>query len=432
MKKKSTQKKKLTQRTVAELVKNEIPAKGSRIIYDETIPGFGLRLTAGGVASFVLNYYRKSDGQERRMTIGRWSELAESADSARRKALELRQQVHDGVDPIEAKKTEVLVSAHSGRTLGDLAKDYLANYAPFHKRPACVRDDRNMLQSVVLPRLGPMPLSAISTSDIEALHNSLQATPYRANRILSLLSKMFNIAIAADAEAAEKYSGEEAVRWITINPTKRVERFPERKRKKWLDVEQLEALKTALDEYPSQDVANIIRLQLLTGSRIGEVLSAEWADFDLKKGLWNKPAHKTKQDEDEELELSDRALTLVKQMAAHKNGSPYLFPGSAPERRRSHRGYIKWAWMQICKSAGLAEKYMVPGKKRELSRWRPLYRTHDLRHTFASHLASSGESLMTIGKLVGHRNTKTTERYAHLATNTQKKAADHFAQIIGW
>jgi integrase len=251
---------------------------------------------------------------------------------------------------------------------------------------------------------------------------------------------MFNRVIAQDAEAAENYTGSDAVRWITVNPAsaKRLERFKERQRKKFLSVEQLAALKQALAEYPNQSVANIVRLQLLTGSRVGEVLSAEWSEFDLKRGFWNKPAHKTKQDEDEELELSDRALALVKQMAESKNGSPYLFPGKVltPDKKRTHRGYIKWAWMQICKTAGLAEEYKVRGKgkykDKEFTRWRPLWRTHDLRHAFASHLASNGASQVIIGKNLGHKNTKTTERYMHLGEHTQKKAADHFAEIVGW
>jgi integrase len=427
---------KLIQSTVPKLIKEYTPASGNTIIWDTRIGGFGLRLTAGGVASFVLNY-RNAAGTERRHTIGRWPEW--SADAAYDEAGELKKAIKKGADPLEQKKVDAVVEAHAERTLNDAAKEYLENYA-VHKRKSSYRNDRNMLQNVILPRLGTMALSEIRTKNIEELKNTLKATPYLANRVLSLLSTIFNRVIAQDAEAAENYNGEDQVRWITVNPAsaKRLERFKERQRKKWLSVEQLNALKKAIDDYPSKDVANIVRLQLLTGSRIGEVLSSEWSDFDLKKGVWNKPALKTKQDEDEQLELSSRAISLVKQMAESKNGSQYLFPGKVmtPDKKKTHRGYIKWSWMQICKTAGLAEEYKVRGKgkykDKEFSRWRPLYRTHDLRHTFASHLVSNGESLVTIGKLVGHKNSKTTQRYAHLGENTQKKAADHFAEIVGW
>ena len=435
---------KLTQSAVTKLVKEEIPASGSTIIWDSRVGGFGLRLTAGGVASFVLNY-RNGEGRERRYTVGRWPEW--TADAAYSQAVGLKQDIKRGADPLEKKKADEVVNAHKEKTLADVAKEFLENYA-IHKRPSSYRNDRNMLHNQILPmllsesrtNLGAMPLSEIRTKHIEELKNTLRATPYLANRCLTVLATVFSRVIAQDAEAADNYEGEEEVRWITANPAsaKRVERFKERQRKKWLSVEQLDALKKALDEYPNQDVANIVRLQLLTGSRVGEVLSAEWEDFDLKKGIWNKPANKTKQDENEELELSGRALELVKQMDASKNGSPYLFPGKVltADRKKTHRGYIKWAWMQICKTAGLAEEYKVRGKgkyrDKEFSRWRPLYRTHDLRHTFASHLVSNGESLVTIGKLVGHKNQRTTARYAHLGENTQKKAADHFAEIVGW
>jgi integrase len=431
----------LTDKTIPKLLKDAIPNSGSVIVWDKGKRGFGLRLTAGGVASFILNY-RDAEGRERRFTIGRWGDNEDeyTADAAYFKAGELRKAIKTGADPFELRKAKAVVETHDERTLNDAAKDYLEEYAAVEKRRSSYRNDRNMLQNVVLPRLGTMPLSQIRKKNMEELRNTLKGTPYLANRVLSLLSTIFNRVIAQDADAAEHYDGEEQVRWITVNPasTKRLERFKERKRKVWLSVEQLDALKKAIDEYPSQDIANIIRLQLLTGSRIGEVLSAEWSEFDLKRGIWNKPALKTKQDEDEYLALGSRTVELVKKMAESKNGSPYLFPGNvkSPDGKKTHRGYIKWAWMQICKAAGLAEEYKVRGKgkykDKEFSRWRPLYRTHDLRHTFASHLVSNGESLPTIGKLVGHKNSKTTERYAHLAENAQKKAADHFAEIVGW
>lgn len=419
-------KQKLTQRTVAELAKSAIPIRGSRIVYDKQIPGFGLRVTAAGAVAFVLNYY--FEGKERRYTVGRWPEW--SADAARDEALDLRKEIKQGKDPIQERTREELETTRSERTVSTLAQDYLENYAETHKRPASVRDDRNMLKSTILPRLGPMELSAIKRRDVELLHKSLKGSPYKANRVLSLLSKMFSCAIASE--------------WMTTNPAKGIPRYLETPRKVWLSKEQLNALKNALDTYSAQDAANAIRLLLLTGARPGEALSAEWTAFDLKKGTWNKPSCATKQKKDESVPLNPPALALLKEMFAHKTGSPYLFPGQAEplgkeqqqqkdaQNGSKSRKSLKWAWMQISKTAGLAREVKIQGKHRELSRWKPVFRIYDLRHSFASHCVSNGESLYVVGKLLGHTQSRTTERYAHVADAATRKTTDHFAEIIGW
>jgi integrase len=427
--------KELNQSTVAKLVKDAVPASGNVIIWDTRLGGFGLRITAGGVASFVLNY-RTVEGKERRYTIGRWPDW--KAQAAYDEAVERKKEIKNGADPLATKSAEAIVNEHAERTLADAARDYLKNYAEKSKRPSSVRDDRAMLDGVILPRLGSMPLSEIRTEHIEKLHSDLKATPIRANRILSLLSTLFNRVIASDEEAAEHYGGGEQIRWITINPTKRVERYPENKRQVWLDKDQLGALKQALDSYSSQDAADAIRLLVLTGSREMELLSARWDEFDLKRGIWTKPSHHTKQKKIETLPLGDKALGILRRMAKTKT-SEFLFPGQQASEQadgESHRGYLKWAWMQICKNAGLAKEYKVAGKgkyaHKQFSRWKPLVRVHDLRHSFASNLASNGESLPMIGGVLGHTQPKTTDRYSHLAGIAKKKTMDHFAEIIEW
>ena len=428
--------KELNQSTVTKLVKDKVPESGSVIIWDTRLGGFGLRITSNAVASFILNY-RNAEGKERRYTIGRWPQW--NAKAAYDEAVDRKKEIKNGADPLAAKSAEAIVNEHAERTLADAARDYLKNYAEKSKRPSSVRDDRAMLDGVILPRLGSMPLSEIRTEHIEKLHSDLKATPIRANRILSLLSTLFNRVIASDEEAAEHYTGEEKIRWITTNPTKRVERYPENKRQVWLDKDQLAALKRALDEYSSQDAADAIRLLVLTGSREMELLSARWDEFDLKRGIWTKPSHHTKQKKIETLHLGDKALGILRRMAKTKT-SEYLFPGQQTSQPtngdESHRGYLKWAWMQITKNAGLAREYKVPGKgkyqHKQFSRWKPLVRVHDLRHTFASNLVSNGESLSTVGGVLGHTQSKTTDRYSHLAGIAKKKTLDRFAEIIEW
>ena len=154
-------KQKLTQSTVTKLVKNEIPASGSKIIWDERLGGFGLRLTAGGVAAFILNY--RFEGIERRLTIGRWPLW--SADAAYDEAVDQKKKSKKA-DPLETKKAEKLATAQAERTLATLGKDYMENHAEIHKRPSSIRNDRSMLDGVILPRLGQKPLTRITKQDI--------------------------------------------------------------------------------------------------------------------------------------------------------------------------------------------------------------------------------------------------------------------------
>jgi integrase len=171
----------------------------------------------------------------------------------------------------------------------------------------------------------------------------------------------------------------------------------------------LKRLLTALDEHPNQVAANAIRLQLLTGARIGEVLSARWENFDFDRGVWTKPSHHTKQKRTEHLPLSASALALLRGIREGAgDNSAFLFPGRKPDKPIAD---LKRFWKSVTASAGLED-----------------YRIHDNRHTHASHLVSSGMSLAIVGRLLGHTNPMTTQRYAHLADDPLRAAAEVFGK----
>jgi integrase len=261
--------KRIIQSTIKHL---EAPEEGNKIEWDSEIPGFGVRITAGGSVSFILDY--RIHGRQRRYTIGRSPEWSPTA--AREEAGELRRLIAKGNDPMEERR-----QSRSEPTLGDLATDFLNRYAVPKKRATSLRNDRQMIEGIIRPRLGALRLKAVGRRDIETLHTSLKATPYRANRVLALLSKMFSLAIEW--------------KWRTDNPTKGVPRFHEEKRERWLSKKEIQRFREALDGYPDQNAANALRLLLLTGSRAGEVLKAEWEHFDFTRGVWTKPSHHTKQ-----------------------------------------------------------------------------------------------------------------------------------------
>ena len=160
-----------------------------------------------------------------------------------------------------------------------------------------------------------------------------------------------------------------------------------------------------------------------SGSRAGEVLRAEWPHFDLERGVWTKPSHHTKQQKIEHVPLNRAALGILIDMK-DRSRSAYLFPG-----QHGPRVTLRRPWVQVLKAAGLAQAYKKQGRRRELIRYRPLIRMHDLRHTFASHLVSSGESLHKVGKLLGHTSPRTTARHAHLDDGALRDTANNFGNV---
>jgi integrase len=403
-------------------IKKQAPEAGNVIVWDTELPSLGVRVTAAGAVSYVLDYRLR--GKQRRFTIGRYPEM--TATAARNKAIELRKGIADGIDPIDEKEKlrKQRDELANEPTVGKLLDDYLASDALAKKRPNTLRDYKRMMENVLRPRLGSVRLKAVTKSDIEALHAALKDTPYQANRVLALLSSLFSFAM------------EDERQWVDRNPVIGIERFPEQKRERYLNQEDATEIKRftkALDSYPDQNAANALRLLLLTGARMSEALKADWSQFNLTRETWTKPSHHTKQKKTEHVPLSKPALELLKSMKPQHARGP-LFVGRDGKRARVG---IRRPWIAACKAAGLVEVVKVEGKRktkdgkpRMVNRYKPTVRIHDLRHTFASHLASSGVSLQVIGKLIGHTQIATTMRYSHLQDEALRNATNQPTAIV--
>jgi integrase len=380
----------ITERTIVSL---KTPKSGNIICYDPEVHGFGVRVTAGGVKSFVLNY--RIHGRERRFTIGRHPDL--TATAARDQAITWRARIAQGEDPLERRRVD-----REASTVKELAQDYLENYAKVRKRSKSVADDKANIDGVIVPHLGSLKVAAVTRRDIEALHNSMKGTPYRANRILALMSKMFGRAV------------EDGLR--PDSPVRGVAKFPEHARKRWLSEDELDRLEKALGAYGDQECANAVRLLLLTGARKTELLSASWTQFDLKQGIWSKPNHATKQRRDEVVPLNDEAVAILKSLKATAK-SDFVFPNREGKGGAylgaGHRRDVRDCWNAVRIQAKLQDVHL-----------------HDLRHTFASHLVSRGMSLHIVGRLLGHTQPSTTNRYAHLANHSLREATNMAGQIL--
>jgi integrase len=379
-----------------------LPAKGHTIIPDDKVPGltgFGVRLTANGARSYVLRYRVKKTGRDRTYTIGDagvWR-----VTEARDKAKKLKRLVDDGGDPSGDLKAE-----RKAPDMAELCERFIAEHLPRVRASTRINYAR-LIELHILPFLGKnTKVAEVKFADVDALHRKLTkaGTPYIANRIAAILSKMFNLAI----------------RWEmrTDNPTKGIERNYESKRKRYLsdDGAELTRLTAALFAHPDQQAADIVRLLLFTGCRKGEALAARWADLDLTKGVWTKLGSTIKQKTDHVAPLSAPARALLsrireEQARAHPHRLPeYVFAGRFGH---NHRASIKRNWAAICKAAAISG-----------------LRIHDLRHSFASQLVSSGHSLALIGALLGHSNPHTTARYAHLYDDPQRAAVERIGALI--
>jgi len=365
------------------------PERGNKIAWDDPVRGFGVRVTAAGARSFILNYRRKSDGRERRITIGAFPDWSTTA--AREEAKRLKREIDGGADPIGEEE-----AARAAPSVADLCARFEQDYVP-RKRPVTQRDYRQQIGTDILPVLGEMKVAAVTFADVDSLHRKIsKRAPTHANRVLALLSRMFTMAI----------------RWgmRPDNPVKGVERNAEGKRQRYASPAELARLSKALAELPDQGAANAVRLLLLTGARRGETLAAKWTDFDLDSGVWTKPASTTKQEKTHTVPLSDAARELLGEMQDEADdGAVYLFPA----RRTPHRLDINEAWAELRKAANI-----------------PDIRLHDLRHTYASVLASAGLSLPVIGQLLGHSSPITTHRYAHLFDDPLRQATERASAII--
>ena len=364
-----------------------LPDCSNRIVFDAAVPGFGIRLNATGARVFVLAYRRKPDGQQRRYNIGHFG--AWNTTQAREEARRLKRVVDGGGDPAGE-----LAEHRAAATMTDLAERFIEEYLP-RKRPTTQRVYKQQIAADILPTFGKIKVAAVTHADVDRFHHAMRDRPTHGNRTLAVLSKMLSLAVKWQMRAD--------------NPCRGVERNAEVKRTRYLSGAELDRLTMALDKLNDQGAADAVRLLLLTGARRGELLAANWDNIDLEAGVWNKPGATTKTKTLHSVPLSKPACRLLAEMREHA-ASDWLFPALSGGGHRSH---INAAWIELRKAAKL-----------------PGVRLHDIRHTAATILASSGLSLPVIGKLLGHSTPIMTQRYAHLTDDPLRQATERVGAVI--
>ncbi|MEW6234701.1 MAG: tyrosine-type recombinase/integrase [Candidatus Omnitrophota bacterium] len=349
-------------------------------IFDDDIPGFGVRVYPSGKRAFIFMY--RHGGLQKKLTLGRYPAI--TVDQARRMAAEKALILASGIDP--ARSGEAI-------TVGAFCAKYLERWAKPRKKTW--RCDERRINRVILPRWGSKRLETIRRADVERLIVELGRTaPIEANRILSLLLKIFNLAVQWGA-----------VPNGFVNPAQRVEKHRERKRERWLTPAEIPRFLRAVAEEPDIYVRAGIILYLFTGLRKLELLHRRWSDLDLDRRVLR--LEDTKAGRAFELPLSEAAVEVF---CALPRLSPWIFPGKGD---KPVQDFYRKAWARIRARAGM-----------------PDLTIHSLRHTFASWLASSGESMRIIGGALNQSTASITERYAHLGDDPLRQAVERHGKRL--
>tara|TARA_R110000824_G_scaffold119416_1_gene273509 strand:+ start:149 stop:1408 length:1260 start_codon:yes stop_codon:yes gene_type:complete len=375
-------------------------------LWDSEIKGFGLKVTPKGRKVYVLQY--RIHGALRRFTIGThgspWT-----PDEARDEALRLLGLAKDGKDPSNAKKAE-----REAKTVSQLCDLYLKEGCGT-KKASTIATDKGRIERHIKPLLGKKRVKDVTPNDIKKFLNDVASGKTAADiktgkhgrarvsggkgtatRTVGLLGGIFSFAIDGGMRSD--------------NPVRGVKRYADRRNERYLSPKELamlgDALTAAEAEGENRLAINALRLLILTGCRKSEILTLQWKHVNFETGYLELPESKTGQ---KRVPLGAPALELLTTQP-RINGNPYVFPG---EKEGKHLVGLPKVWNRIKQKAELTD-----------------VRLHDLRHSFASVGAGAGMGLAVVGKLLGHRDPKTTARYAHIADDPAKAAADRISISI--
>ncbi len=380
---------KLTKRVVDGLK----PSVKDRVIWDDQVPGFGLRLKPSGVRSYVVQY-RNLQGRSRRLTIGRHGIF--TPDQARKEAVQLLASVHRGADPAGIRKTE-----YAAPTVAELADRYLTEHVELHNKANTIREFRRLLRRKIIPTLGALKAHSVTRQDVMKLHRSMAATPRSANQALAVMSKMFNLAemwgIRADAS----------------NPCRQIKKFPENKRERFVTDAELARLGKALDQAESEGTMyrpalHAVRLLALTGCRLGEIANLNWEDVDFEHSALSLPDSKT----GARLHVVGAITLALLANIPRFDGVPSVVPGRYLKGPITGSA-IEATWRRLRGIANLGDA-----------------RLHDLRHTVGTFAGQTGANAYLVRDKLGHKTLAMTGRYVNRDTDPLKALSDQVENRI--
>lgn len=394
------------------------PGMADDVIFDDQLPGFGLRVFKSGKRSYVVQY-RNAQGRSRRMTLGKHGKI--TADEARLRAGRIFTAVRDGADPVAARLAYL-----EAPTVDQLLDRYLAEHVEKRNRPTTRREVRRLVDRHIRPALGKLKVAAVTRQDVARLHSGLADTPRQANVTLAFCSKAFAL--------AEEWG----MRAEGTNPCHRVTRNPERHRERYLSVDELARLAATLriaetkglpwvvnergpkaKHIAKQDnrrtlcprvITAAIELLAFTGCRLSEVLNLRWQYLDLKEGVITLP--ETKAGKSQIVVLNAPALRILEELKVIK-GSEWILPSQRDAKGPLAKDWIEAKWRRIRVAAEIPDVHL-----------------HDLRHTVGTLAAQSGANGFLIRDLLRHRDLATTGRYVHGDLGLQRSLSNIVGEKI--
>jgi integrase len=377
------------------------PPRSGRVEYwDGRLSSFGLRVTQTGARSWCVFY--RYGGRLRRLTLGSYPRLG-LAD-ARAKARKALRDAALGLDPAGEKR-----AAREADVFGALVDRYVAEHANAYNKPRTISEKRKLLEAEILPKWKNFRIADIKRRDVIALVDSIAARGARihSNRVLALINSIFNFAISKEI--------------IEANPAHRVPKpGREQTRDRVLSEAEVRALWLALNDEPLQ-VAALFKLGLLVAQRRGEILGAEWREFDLDSGWWTIPGARTKNRLAHRVPLAPQALAIVRDLRAQATkDATYVFPGP---RGKPISEPKKWVTRVRARAAVLLREQNA-GRQSDQGLPPPLdFWLHDLRRTAATNMAAAGVDRLVVGKVLNHVEHGVTAIYERHSYDAEKRAA---------
>lgn len=364
------------------------PKKNDYELRDSIIPGLLLKVTPTGRKIFMIAYVAQN-GRRRKPAIGRYGEI--TVEQARGIAQDWLAEVRRGVDPSAER-----MAIRQAPTVKDLFDRFISDYSESRNRPSTVKGNRGFGTRHILPALGHLKVLDVTRADIASLMTRMSQSPIHANRILSAVRKMFNM--------AEVWG----MRPDGSNPCRHVPKYPERGKTRLIPDADMRKLFEYLDRAEAEGLEHpyillAIKLQFEFAARMSEILQLEWAwvDFKNRRVVWpdSKTGEISKPMSVEALRLFEGAPIL--------EDSPFVCPSLFNSKRAMSTHTYYQGWRRILKRAGL-----------------PHIGTHGIRHRAATDIANSGVPVKIGMALTAHKTVTMFMRYVHAEDDTVRAAAE--------
>ena len=352
-----------------------LPKDRPYIVRDDETPGLIVKIYSSGRKTFFLDVLVEK--RHDMFKLGIWPDL--NVAMVREKAQKMRADLAQGKNPKAERK--------EGVTLGEFFEVYMERHGNGKKSAA---KERSRFVRLV-KSWEHFKLKEITRSKVEALHRNIgKETPVQANRVLQLLSSMFN----------------QAILWgylKTDNPCRGIKKFKEVSRDRFLSGEELSRFFEALNLTENPAFKDFILLALFTGARKSNVLSMRWRDIDFERNVWKIPGELSKNGEPMQIPLGPDVLDILRRRRAEAS-SVFVLPGQGV---KGHYTTPTHAWQTLLKRARLED-----------------LRIHDLRRSMGSWMTIGGTSLPIVGKALGHRTSQATSIYARLNLDPVRQAME--------